>query len=71
MLVEALSQQLAEIASLIDAGELRVFIAQALPLSDARKAYARAVRGQMRGKIALQVVQAPIEETPATMETAE
>jgi NADPH:quinone reductase-like Zn-dependent oxidoreductase len=55
MIVEANSSQLAEIAKLIDAGVLRVFVAETFALSQAVEAYARAQRGHMRGKIALQV----------------
>jgi NADPH:quinone reductase-like Zn-dependent oxidoreductase len=55
MIVEANSSQLAEIAKLIDAGVLRVFVAETFALSQAVEAYARAERGNMRGKIALQV----------------
>ena len=56
MLVRADGSQLEEIARLIDAGELRVFLEQSFPLSAAREAYARAQRGGMRGKIALRVI---------------
>jgi NADPH:quinone reductase-like Zn-dependent oxidoreductase len=55
MLVRADGFQLAEIAGLIDAGKLRVFLEQIFPLDQAREAYARAKRGGMRGKIALRV----------------
>lgn len=55
MLVRADGSQLTEIARLIDAGELRVFLDQIFPLAQAREAYARASRGGMRGKIALRV----------------
>ena len=56
MIVEADSSQLAEIAKLIDAGVLRVFVAETFSLSEAVEAYARAARGKMRGKVALEVV---------------
>lgn len=55
LLVEADSSQLAEIAKLIDAGVLRVFVAKTFSLSEAVEAYARAGRGKMRGKVALEV----------------
>jgi NADPH:quinone reductase-like Zn-dependent oxidoreductase len=55
ILVRADGQQLAQIATMIDAGELRVFVAQVFPLHQAREAYLRAQAGGMRGKIALQV----------------
>jgi len=55
MLVRADGKQLAEIGSMIDAGELRVFVEAVYWLVDAAGAYARAKRGKMRGKIALSV----------------
>ena len=55
MLVRADGKQLAQIGSMIDAGEVRVFVEAVYPLADARQAYARAERGKMRGKIALSV----------------
>ncbi len=55
MLVQVDGSQLAEITRLIDAGELRVFVAEAFPLSEAVEAYSRALQGKMRGKIALRV----------------
>jgi len=55
MLVRAEGCQLRQIARLIDAGELRVFVEDTFPLVQARVAYARAEQGHLRGKIALQV----------------
>jgi NADPH:quinone reductase-like Zn-dependent oxidoreductase len=55
MLVEANGSHLAEISKLIDAGALRVFVDEVFPLSEAARAYARASRGKMRGKVALRV----------------
>jgi NADPH:quinone reductase-like Zn-dependent oxidoreductase len=55
MLVEANRSQLEEIARLIDAGVLRVFVAEVFPLSEAAQGYARAVEGKMRGKIVLSI----------------
>lgn len=55
LLVRADGCQLRQIARLIDAGELRVFVEAVFPLVEARKAYARAQHGKMRGKIALRV----------------
>lgn len=55
MLVQADGSQLAEIARLIDAGELQVFMEDVFPLAKAPEAYARAQKGKMRGKIALSV----------------
>ncbi len=57
MLVQADGAQLAEIAALIDAGELRVFVAEVFPLNGAREAYARARQGNLRGKIILSVAE--------------
>jgi len=57
MLVEANGSQLADIANLIDAGDLRVFVEAVFPLARAREAYARAQRGKMRGKIVLHVAE--------------
>src|SRR5262249_42204080 len=56
LLVEAKGSQLAEIGQMIDAGELRVSVADVFPLADARDAYARAKEGGLRGKIALRVI---------------
>jgi NADPH:quinone reductase-like Zn-dependent oxidoreductase len=47
--------QLSKIARLIDAETIRPFVEAVLPHERARGAYARAERGNMRGKIALQV----------------
>jgi NADPH:quinone reductase-like Zn-dependent oxidoreductase len=55
LLVEADGSELAEIARLIDAGVLRAFVAEIFPLSEAVEAYARALQGKMRGKVALRV----------------
>lgn len=55
MLVRADGSQLAEIADLIDAGKLRVFLEKVYPLPKAQEAYAHAKQGGMRGKIALRV----------------
>lgn len=55
MLVQAKAQQLTDIANLIDAGDLRVFVEEVFPLAKATEAYARAQQGKMRGKIALRV----------------
>jgi NADPH:quinone reductase-like Zn-dependent oxidoreductase len=56
MLVRADSCHLKQIARLIDAGELRASVEKIFSLGNAREAYARANQGQMRGKIALRVV---------------
>jgi NADPH:quinone reductase-like Zn-dependent oxidoreductase len=63
MLVQADGSQLTEITRLIDAGELRVFVAEVFPLTDAVEAYARALQGKMRGKVALRVVDQSINDT--------
>jgi NADPH:quinone reductase-like Zn-dependent oxidoreductase len=57
MIVRADGAQLAEIGSMIDAGELRVFLQQTFELAEAREAYARARQGGMRGKVALRVIE--------------
>ncbi len=59
MLVRADGLQLAEIAKMIDAGSLRVFVGEIFPLSQARQAYARARGTATRGKIVLRVVDQP------------
>jgi len=56
MIVRADGAQLAQIARMIDAGELRVFLEQTFELDQARDAYARAGKGGVRGKIALRVL---------------
>ena len=55
MLVRGDGSQLAEIADLIDAGELRVFVGVVFPLAAARLAYTRAQYGNRCGKVALRV----------------
>ncbi len=56
LLVQADGSQLGEIGKLIDGGALRIFVEQVFPLANAREAYARAQKGNMRGKVALRVV---------------
>ena len=68
MLVEANGSQLADIANLIDAGDLRVFVEDALPLAKAQDAFARAQRGKMRGKIALLVAQEEFQKGEPNVE---
>jgi len=55
MLVKADGLQLAEIAARIDAGKVRVFVADVFPLEQARAAYARSDQSRKRGKVALRV----------------
>jgi len=55
LLVRADGTQLTEIANLIDAGRLRVFVAAVFPLTRVRDAFAQAQQGGNRGKVALQV----------------
>lgn len=57
MIVRADGSRLAQIALMIDAGELRVFLGQTFELAEARQAYAQAGRGGMRGKTALRVIE--------------
>jgi NADPH:quinone reductase-like Zn-dependent oxidoreductase len=49
------SEQLSEVAELVGAGEVRVEIAQVLPLSEIRRAHELSESGHTRGKIVLQV----------------
>lgn len=59
MLVRADGSQLTQIGNLIDAGELRVFVAATYPLAEASAAYLAAQRGGLRGKISLRVENQP------------
>jgi NADPH:quinone reductase-like Zn-dependent oxidoreductase len=54
-IVEPNPGQLAEICRLLDSGTLRAFVEAVFRLNQACEAYARATRGGMRGKVALQV----------------
>jgi NADPH:quinone reductase-like Zn-dependent oxidoreductase len=45
-IVEPSSQQLADIGSLLDQGELRVFVDAEVPLSEAAAAYSRTVQSR-------------------------
>ena len=53
--VEPNGDQLADLAELADNGQLRPTIDQVFPLADARKAFARSLRHNRRGKIVLRV----------------
>jgi NADPH:quinone reductase-like Zn-dependent oxidoreductase len=53
--VEPNRDQLADLAELADHGQLRPTIDQVFPLADARKAFARSLRHNRRGKIVLRV----------------
>jgi NADPH:quinone reductase-like Zn-dependent oxidoreductase len=55
LLMSTSSEQLARIAGLVAAGEVRVEIAQSFPLSDARQAHELSEAGHTRGKIVLTV----------------
>ena len=57
MLVRADGLQLGQIGDLIDAGELRIFVHEIFPLAKAREAYSRASQGNMRGKVAISVLE--------------
>jgi len=57
MIVRADGSQLAKIAWMIDAGELRVFMGPTFDLAEAREAYDRAAHGGIRGKIALRIIE--------------
>lgn len=53
--VRSNGKQLAELASLLDAGTIRVAIDSTYPLQDARKAHERASAGNLQGKLVLTV----------------
>jgi len=57
MIVRADGSQLAQLGWMLDAGELRAFVGEVLPLARAREAYACARQDGIRGKIALSVVE--------------
>lgn len=57
MIVRADGPQLAKIAWMIDAGELRVFLGPTFDLAEAREAYDRAAHGGTRGKVALRIIE--------------
>src|SRR5205807_5266425 len=54
--VEPNREQLIQIGTLIDAGQIRPIIETVLPLSEARQAYEQGSKGHTRGKIVLRVV---------------
>jgi NADPH:quinone reductase-like Zn-dependent oxidoreductase len=54
-IVEPNREQLIQIGTLIDAGQIRPIIETILPLSQARQAYEQGARGHTRGKIVLRV----------------
>ena len=54
-IVEPNQGQLVEISKLLDSGRIRSFVEAVFGLEQAREAYARAMRGGMRGKVALLV----------------
>jgi NADPH:quinone reductase-like Zn-dependent oxidoreductase len=56
-IVRADGPQLAQLGRMIDAGEIRVFLGAVYPLASASEAYARAQQGNLRGKIALSIVE--------------
>jgi len=53
--VQPNAEQLSEIATLIDAGKLRIVVEAVLPLPEARSAQERSQAGHVRGKIVLRV----------------
>ncbi len=55
ILVEPNRKELVEIAGLIDAGEVKPVVDAVFPLSRAREAYERGLRGHNRGKLVLKV----------------
>jgi NADPH:quinone reductase-like Zn-dependent oxidoreductase len=54
--VEPNREQLIQIGTLIDAGQVRPIVEMVLPLAQARQAYEQGARGHTRGKIVLQVM---------------
>jgi NADPH:quinone reductase-like Zn-dependent oxidoreductase len=56
-IVEPNREQLIQIGTLIDAGQIRPIIETVLPLSEARQAYEQGAKGHTRGKIVLRVVE--------------
>jgi NADPH:quinone reductase-like Zn-dependent oxidoreductase len=54
-IVEGDRSQLEELAKLIDAGSLKIFVSATLPLERAREAFELGAKGHTRGKIVLQV----------------
>jgi len=56
LFVQPNSAELAEIARLVDAGKVKIFVETVLPLSEARRAQELSETGHTRGKIVLTVV---------------
>jgi NADPH:quinone reductase-like Zn-dependent oxidoreductase len=54
-LVEPDGHALGEIASLIEAGQVRIEVEQVLPLGEAAEAHRRLATGRTRGKLVLDV----------------
>lgn len=52
-LTQPSGSQLAEIAELIDAGKVRVVVAETFPIEDVRRAHERLEQGRIRGKLVL------------------
>ena len=57
LFVQPNSAELAEIARLVDAGKVKIFVETVLPLSEARRAQELSETGHTRGKIVLEVAQ--------------
>ncbi len=55
-MAQSFPEQLAEIATMIDAGKVKPIIDQVLPFTEARSAHIRSEEGHTRGKIVLQVI---------------
>lgn len=60
ILVQPNAAQLTEIATLVDAGQVKPFISQVLPLKEARQAHELSQKGHTCGKIVLQVIESVI-----------
>ena len=56
-IVKSSRAELSELATLIDAGQLRTFVSEVFALDRAREAYETLMRGHLRGKIVLRVKQ--------------
>jgi NADPH:quinone reductase-like Zn-dependent oxidoreductase len=59
ILVKPDAAELAQIAALIDAGQIKVTVSQVVPLADAAKAHEQIETGHTRGKIVLKVAEEP------------
>jgi len=63
-LVQPNRDQLKRLAELIDAGTIRPIVEEVFPLTRAREAYERGLRGHNRGKLVLQILPNPSARDP-------